>query len=460
MDLNIQNPWWTNAKAIEGDGKVKEALSKEQKVIYTVDFNKNLIILGPRQVGKTTMLKLFIYDLLINKNVNPRNILYFSCEPLRNKKDMMKVMADFLEISREIKGKKYLLLDEVTIIKEWEYSLKYFLETLIKDEQIIVSGSNAMLLKKGFERLPGRKVGTQLFLPLSFREFLLNFASEELKNVLKKNYFTYEKLNNIKNIYSLTLKTIPFLQELNSKLLVYLKTGGFLKPIYEFFEDGKINEETYESYVNWILGDLSKLDKRESIFKSITAGIIKKYTSKFSLLSFAKEMEIHSHVTVSEYLELLQSLLLTNNLYQVALDKKLPILRKERKGYFLDPFLYSVFKGYSLGRYKDYSEGYEDKLMEGVVCENLARFNRMYLNTNHFLWYFFRKEETDFVVKFNNSVIGIEVKWREKTNKKDFKNFYSFKQKILLSKKDISIENDFLTMPTSIFLALAKTNQD
>lgn len=455
--LAVQNPWWVNAKEIEADGKVREALSKEKKIIYTLDFDKNLIILGPRQVGKSTQLKLFVYDLITNKHIDARNILYFSCEPLRDKKEMIEIMTTFLEISREIKGKKYIFFDEATIVKEWEYSLKYFLETLRKDEQIIVSGSNAMLLKKGFERLPGRKVETKLFLPLSFRDFLLNFASQPLKDSLIKNYFVYKDINNVKNIYSLALRMLPFLPELNSKLLVYLKTGGFLKAIYEFFENSKIKEETYESYVSWILGDLSKLDKRESIFKSMTAGIVKKYTSKFSLLSFAREMEIPSHVTVSEYLELLQSLLLINNLYQVALDKKLPILRKERKCYFLDPFLYSVFTGYSFGKYGDYSSNNEDKIIEGVVCETLARFNRTNLDVNHFLWYFFGKGETDFVVKFDNSVTGIEVKWQEKTDKRDFKNFYSFKEKILLSKKYLAIEDNFLIVPTSIFLALART---
>ena len=115
---------------------------------------------------------------------------------------------------------------------------------------------------------------------------------------------------------------IPFLDEINAKLYIYLKTGGYLKPIYEFLENNYIREETYEIYVKWILGDLSKLDKRESIFKSMIRGVIKNYCSKFSLLSFAREMEIPSHVTVSEYLETFQSLLLVNNLYQVDLSKK------------------------------------------------------------------------------------------------------------------------------------------
>ncbi|OYT53470.1 MAG: hypothetical protein B6U72_05830 [Candidatus Altiarchaeales archaeon ex4484_2] len=454
MDLSLQNPWWKNPNVIEDDEKVEEALNKKQKVTYPFNLTQNTLVLGPRQVGKTTMLKLFIHDL-IKRGVNPRDILYFSCEPLSKKQDIIEVFSDFDRISIELKGRKYLFLDEVTQIKDWELAIKYFLETkLSKNKILVTTGSNALLLKKGLERLPGRDLNVRLFLPLSFREFLLNFASRELKQELRKSTVIYEDLMNMEKLNSMAVKLSPFLDEINARLYIYLKTGGYLKPIYELLENNYIREETYEIYVKWILGDLSRLDKRESIFKSMVKGVIKNYCSKFSLLSFAKEMEIPSHVTVSEYLEGLQSLLLVNNLYQVDLSKKLPIFRKERKCYFIDPFLYNVFKGYSLGRYQDYSEDSEDKLLQGVVCEALARLNRQYLDITHFLWFYTKKKETDFVLKIDNSLTGIELKFKDKVEKRDFSNLYSFKDRILLSKKDLSFEDNLLIMPTGLFLSL------
>jgi len=133
-------------------------------------------------------------------------------------------------------------------------------------------------------------------------------------------------------------------------------------------------------------------------------GIVKNYCSKFSLLSFAKDMEIPSHVTVSEYLETLQSLLLANNLHQVDLNKQLPVFRKERKCYFIDPFLYNVFKGYTFGKYQDYSEDSPDNLLEGIACGAFARLNRQYLDISHFLWFYTKKRETDFVVKVKGNL--------------------------------------------------------
>ena len=77
IDINIQNPWWLDKNSIEKDEKITTAL-KGEKVLYEFDLKRNTILLGPRQVGKTTMIKLFIRDLL-QKRVNPRNIFYFSC---------------------------------------------------------------------------------------------------------------------------------------------------------------------------------------------------------------------------------------------------------------------------------------------------------------------------------------------------------------------------------------------
>ena len=64
MDLAIQNPWWKNKSDIEKDEKVSEALQKKIKALYELKDKLNKLVLGPRQVGKTSMLKLLIYDFV------------------------------------------------------------------------------------------------------------------------------------------------------------------------------------------------------------------------------------------------------------------------------------------------------------------------------------------------------------------------------------------------------------
>jgi len=454
MELAIQNPWWKNKSEIKTDEKVSEALQKKIKVVYKLKNKQNRIVLGPRQVGKTSMLKLLIYDLIVNNHVNPLDICYFSCEPLVTKNDIIEVVKEFGKLSSQ-NSFKYIFLDEVTQIPGWELAIKFILETKLSERKMIIAtGSNALLLKKGVERLPGRNISIELFLPLSFREFLMNFGSKQLKQKLKEL-----KINNIPDLPKINKSALSlsmFSDEIESKFNFYLKAGGYLKAIYELLEKGKLSEETYETYISWILGDLSRLGKKEHIFKSLLMGIIKNYGTKFSLHSIAKETEIKSHISVADYLDILQSLLLINQLYQMDYNKKIPLFRKEKKNYFVDPFLYNVCKGYINGKYQDYSDKNKERIIEGIVCESLTRLARVNLDASSSLWFFMKKKETDFIFRENNKLVGIELKWQNKVNKSDFNNFGLFKNRILLSKKDLEFktENNFLIIPAYLFLSL------
>lgn len=454
MNLAIQNPWWKNRLEIMVDEKVKEALEKEVKVLYELKDRENKIILGPRQVGKTSMLKLLIHNLIVKQKIDPFDICYFSCEPLITKNDIIEVIEEFKKLSPE-NSFKYIFLDEVTQIPDWEIAIKFILETKLSTNSLLIAtGSNALLLKQGSERLPGRNISTELFLPLTFKGYIAKFGSKELKRKLAA--FKIDGLPDLSKICSYAKGLSIFSEEIESKFNFYLKTGGYLRTIYEYIEKRAISEKTYETYINWILGDLSKLDRREQIFKSILYGIIKNYGNKFSLHSIAKDTEIKSHVSAAEYLDVMQSLLLTNQLYQIDYNKKLPVFRKEKKNYFIDPFLYSVCNGYINGKYQDYSFYNTGSLIEGIVCEALARTVRKNLDISSSLWFYLKKKETDFVLKQKNNLIGIELKWQNKINKSDFNNFWLFKQRILLSKKEFRFdkENDFLIVPVYLFLSL------
>ncbi len=107
-ELLLQNPWWRDKNAIASDEKIEEAMGKQPIISYDFLQESNAIILGPRQVGKTTMLKFFARDLL-QKGINPRNVVYFSCEPLRAKEDVINLLNTLEKISPE--GKKFIFLD-------------------------------------------------------------------------------------------------------------------------------------------------------------------------------------------------------------------------------------------------------------------------------------------------------------------------------------------------------------
>ena len=77
IDLSTQNPWWSNKDSILEDEKVKEVLAKKEKLVVNLE-DENLILIGSRQLGKTTSLKYDIYKKIIREGIKPQNIFYYS----------------------------------------------------------------------------------------------------------------------------------------------------------------------------------------------------------------------------------------------------------------------------------------------------------------------------------------------------------------------------------------------
>ena len=116
-----QNPWWRDRVLIDSDQQVIKALAAEPQKLYLFE-DENLLILGPRQVGKTTFVKLCIRDLLLNKKVDPRNILFFSAESLSSKDDILALALYFDEVADKTRT-SYLFLDEISFVDDWNVAI-------------------------------------------------------------------------------------------------------------------------------------------------------------------------------------------------------------------------------------------------------------------------------------------------------------------------------------------------
>ena len=430
-----QNPWWEDREKIKEDEKVKEALAKKNKMFFPFE-EGNFLLVGPRQVGKTTYLKLSILGL-INKGVSPKKLLYFSCEPLNNFEEILEIVrfSDSL-----VEGEKYLFFDEVTFVKDWQKAIKYLLDSpLGRQKNLYISGSSSLALKK--ETFPGRKIETKEFLPLSFNKFSKIFVSPNLKKEIKK---AKARINifNTKEIFQKAKILIFFFNEISRLFDFYLKCGGFPRSIYELMEGKGIKEETYEIYWKWLVSDIAKIERSEKITRSVLIGVLKNYSSRFSMNSIARETEIGSHVTVREYLEILEDLFVLRNIFPIDLKRKVEVFRRMRKVYFTDPFLFLVFKKMLTGQSSEIKD--IPKIVEGMVGEHLIRnFEKIF--------YFSNKKEIDFVL--NN--FGIEVKWQSKVSLRDFPKI-DLKNKIILSKSDFeySKKDNLLILPAAVFLLL------
>ncbi len=417
--MNFQNPWWVDKESIYGDEQVKKALSGNPRFILPTP-QESVLVMGPRQVGKTTFLKTSILDLL-EKGVEPAKILFFSCESLRGREQLVSLVHEYRTLVNPREA--YIFLDEVTFVEEWNTALLHLFNAgYLRNSLVFVSGSSSVSLKK--ETLPGRPLKKVVFYPLNFK-VLYNLFHRKIElpplNVL-----------NVEEFYRNAIRLSPYLNELNRALLEYVKKGGFLAANYAA---GDPLNPLYETYKDAVLSDLAKLGREERIFREIAEKVVDFYASRISENTIAKETSIGSHNTVASYLELLQ------NLFVLRVFKKIENGRVNNKSfkkvYFTDPFIYRVIKRYTKG-----SGTIEDsevtRIIEGIVGEHLAR---EYEGTGY--TFFKGGREVDFVV----NQIGVEVKWG-RAEPIDLR----LERGYVLSYDTINYENGKAVLPVSIFL--------
>jgi len=431
-DLVVQNPWWARRESILEDEKVKAAMGRTHRLLHRFE-EGNFLIVGPRQAGKTTYLKLLVKDLL--DRVNPRTVMYFACDLLRDYEEIVEAVRIFDRLGGE--GRKYLFLDEVTFVDGWERAVKFILDSpLSAGKCFYITGSSSIGLKR--ERFPGRNIRVREFMPLDFRGFCGLFCSEELRLALER-----VKLSRLRarEAFRIGRELMVFFDEILRLFSSYVQSGGYPRAFFELMEGGGISEETYRSCFDATVFDVTKLGRSEKIAASLLQGVLRRYGSKFSLNSLAKETEIGSHLTARDYLEMMEGLCVLRSYHQVDLPRKVVLYRKERKVYFTDPFLCQTFSRVLNVKID------QAQLVEGMIGEHLTRsFGEVHFHAG--------KRELDFVV----GETGVELKWQEHASPGDFPRT-GLPEKILLTKHDLGYDEgrNLAMIPAPLFLLALRT---
>lgn len=148
------------------------------------------VITGMRRVGKSCFLRQIIEEIRTGQGAGPDHILYIDkesmeFEEIRTHRDLHTLC---LHLSKS-PGKKYLFVDEVQEIDQWEKAIASLAKT--EEIDIYLTGSNAHLFSSELATLlAGRYIEFPLF-PLGFDEFLLfrgagpDTAEKEFRNYLR-----------------------------------------------------------------------------------------------------------------------------------------------------------------------------------------------------------------------------------------------------------------------------------
>lgn len=444
MDVEVltsKNVWWKEKERFEEDEDYKKWKSKKIRwVPETIEkiglepFSLHFIF-GPRQVGKTTLIKLLIKRLL--EKADPKAIFYFRCDEVRDYKELEDIIVSYLELRKSVGIKSsYIFLDEITFPKEWFRTIKSLIDDgILKNDVLVLTGSASLEIRKETEYFPGRrgKGKNFLILPLSFREFI-KVTNPKLFEKLPK------KLTRLGEIAEKAVKASIHLTELNEMLKVYFETGGFPLAVNSYAELGYVDESTLQTYLTWIKNDIVKAKRSPETAREIIKVILTKVPSPMSWEGVAKEITVKSPKTVNSYLKMLKSMFVLNISYHVDPNKVLIEFAKNKKIHLIDPLLYKVFEDWCFVKVSEK----ENKIAESLLASHLSRFFEE-------IFYWRNKTEIDCVAKTNGRLVGFEVKWGERARPK--KIFVGkIREVYVLSKKDLDVKNKVI--PLSVFLAL------
>ncbi|MCK4870623.1 MAG: ATP-binding protein [Gammaproteobacteria bacterium] len=390
----------------------------EPKLLTELPINEPGIytLTGGRQIGKTTLLKQWMARLLA-KGIDPRALIFFSGELIDDQHQLYKL---FIKQLKEMPTDefKYLIIDEVTYIKDWDKAVKYIADAgLLENMALILTGSDSVLIQQARMRFPGRRgraeqVNFHLY-PLSFRETLV------LKGRLIAAQSDAEVL----------------FQEFNN----YLQHGGYLTAINELAMHNRISGSILDTYADWVRGDMLKRGKQESYLAELITAIIKCYGSQISWHSLAKDLSIAHHKTVADYVELLASMDVVYVQSALVEDKLVAAPKKAKKLIFTDPFIFHALNYWLHPIADPYHNLILPVINDEEKCSKLVEACAVSHYRRYYPTYYIKAEgEVDIAYVDDNKFWLVEVKWTKQLRPKDLSQVAKYNNSLILTKQRTS----------------------
>ncbi|NWG36693.1 ATP-binding protein [Nitrososphaera sp.] len=494
IDLVDQNPWWKKREVIGQDKHLteleKSSVKWQPRIRYKFNLGKDIVytLRGPRQVGKTTLLKSMIRDLL-GKVPDPRLIFYYTCDLIDNPKELVGTVNSYLDSTRPDRKKRaYLFLDEISSVRDWQKAIKHLSDTgKLTNTTIILTGSHTLDIKKAYEKLPGRRgilddVPDKILLPMKFVEYVETINQDLQKTLSKQQIIASGR--RIKLLQELSKGNVPkeikelslYSKDLELLFNSYLMTGGIPRVTDEYLRTGKISEGIYRTYIDVVLGDLARWNKKETYLRQILRRIFITAGNPVSWNTLKDDTDVSSHNTIAEYIDTLKDsfVLYYVSFYDIA--RKLPSYQKNKKIHFYDPFFFHALRAWIGGQdpFVASIEFLKDSQNVGMLTESIVGSHLIRLafclsqqkqlfdyENSLFYWKSSKDREIDFVIKLgDNSVLPIEIKYQSSILKSDRYGIIDFKKSsgtnkgILLSKDKTEVKAGIVTIPIWIFLML------
>jgi predicted AAA+ superfamily ATPase len=427
------NPWWREPAAIDRDADLLRLAAAPVRIEVSIPFRLDVdgvyTLRGPRQVGKSTLLKRVVATLLRDRKVPPRTVLYMDVEGagigtvlrLRN------VLTSYLAWVRTTNStdRVYLFLDEVTGVRNWGSVIRaLFREGALTHVTVIATGSHALDVAQGGESAPGRRgerdIGNPdwILMPFGFRDYLRAQASEVADRLPALD--TAQPRHAYAAAQEITLHQDAVLAFFER----YLLTGGYPHATAAEQLGGRISAGVYQLYRAAITGQMKRAGYREGPFREIVAwAAAARLGREFSWNAVAADTDVGTKDTARRYVEDAEKLFLWHVL-QRARDATTPApaFRSPKKLYPVDPFSWHALASWAAGDSDPWAASITrlaDPAIRGELVESVAadHFIRGYAPFAFYHRTPQGQEEIDLVLHRGRAQSRIEMKYRQRVTK-------------------------------------------
>lgn len=344
---------------------IRTIAEKVQKSIFKSDV---IIIVWPRQVGKTTLLKTLLEKVL------PEKIIQFNGDFFQDRQDLQfrSEKEMYLLFSRY----EYIVIDEAQKVENIGNILKSLRDAYGETKQILVTGSSTLgLLDQTTEPLTGRKKIFHLY-PIAFSELNTTIWLRSARARLEETL-----------LYGMYPQVLSY-PDINAKKekLQDIVSGQLYRDILEF-------------------QDIKNPDILHRLLELLAIRI----GSEVSYHSIAQLLGV-SQQTIERYIDLLEKSFVIFRLRPYMTNKTKEVT-KMKKIYF-----------YDLGIRNSLLRSFQSLWLRtdlGALWENyciLERRKNIAYNRSHLEQYFWRtkaQEEIDYLEVSDHIVSGYEYKWQE-----------------------------------------------
>lgn len=434
---------------------MKRSLLSKLTAWKTAQYRKPLLLMGARQVGKTTLLRQFgkqAYDQIVELNFDNhpelKQLFESDLKPERILRDISLAMDVNI-----IPGETLLFFDEIQECPNALNSLKYFNE---EANQYHVCGAGSLLGVKlmHIKGFPVGKVSFETLYPLNFLEFLTAIHQPKLAEYLS----------------TLTLKD-KINDAVHEKLMqycrTYLFTGGMPEAVncYQATEDFNqvraIHHDILRAYdLDFVKHAPQSLVMRiTDCFHSITRQLAKE-NKKFVY------SVIRDGARARNYEDALQWLVEAGLFFKVyrTTTPKLPLAAYEEqhifKTLFLDVGLLNTKANLPIKTLLRGNALFQE--CHGALTENfVAQALQQQYKQLHY-WASENRAEVDFILQNNDQLYPLEVKSGSSNRKKSlliYKEKYKPKCSLRVSSQNLDAHHDFINLPLYLIGELSRLLQ-